>query len=70
MTLEEVIRFAKEQGYDSAVPLDPWRGFDVYEPVFEGEGVPRVGLPLVILVKGNAVRMSTPKEAFALIDVS
>lgn len=64
MTVKE---FAKEQGYDDALPLGKWRGYDAYEPVFEG-GIAYVGPPLMILVKGETIRMSTPEEGYQQID--
>ncbi len=43
--------------------IGKWRGYDVYEPMFESEEVAFVGLPYVILVKEDEIRMSTPKES-------
>ena len=68
MKLEKVIEFAKKQGYDSAKQLDDWNGYEVYEPLFDGEEVAFVGLPLLILVKGDKIRMSTEDEAFKQIE--
>ena len=34
MKERDILRFAKENGYDGIEPLGTWRGFDVYEPVF------------------------------------
>lgn len=64
MKIEEVKAFAKKQGYDDVLYLEKWKGFDVYEPVFDGDEPSFVGVPLVILVKGDTVRMSTVEEAF------
>jgi hypothetical protein len=64
MTVKE---FAREQGYDDAISLGKWRGFDAYEPVFDGD-VAYVGPPLMILVKGETIRMSTPEEGYQQID--
>lgn len=68
---ERVTAFAKAQGYDGALPLAPWRGYEVYEPTFAGVGMDDflpVGPPLVILVQGETIRMSTEEEAFQRID--
>jgi hypothetical protein len=70
MKIEKVKAFAKEQGYDDAVYLEKWKGFDVYEPVFNGDDVSIVGVPLIILVKGDVVRMSTVDEAFEQLEGS
>lgn len=66
--INEVITFAQQQGYDSAIYLEKWRKYKVYEPVFNNEGVNIVGLPLMILVDGNKIRMTTADEAFAYLD--
>lgn len=62
--MDKIKQFAKEQGYDDAVYLNKWRGYDCYEPVFDGEGVSYVGLPYIILVKGPVIRLSTIDESF------
>lgn len=71
MSKNEIIAFAKKQGYDGISPLGKWREYDAYEPTFKGtnEETPAiVGPPLMILVKGNEIRMSTVEEAYAQID--
>lgn len=70
MSKEKIIAFAKEQGYDGISPLGKWRGYDAYEPTFNGsdEDTPAiVGPPLMILVKGKEIRMSTVEEAYEQI---
>lgn len=71
MDKERITAFARAQGYDGVLPLAPWRGYEVYEPTFAGESeddfLP-VGPPLVILVQGETIRMSTEEEAFQRID--
>lgn len=71
MSKNKIVAFAKEQGYDGVAPLGKWREYDVYEPTFNGtnEDTPAfVGPPLIILVKGNEIRMSTEEEAFQQMD--
>lgn len=71
MDKSKIIAFAKENGYDGIQPLGKWRGYDAYEPTFDkatGEEPALVGPPLLILVKGDKVRMSTVEEAFAQMD--
>lgn len=66
----EIIAFAQSNGYDGAIPLGKWRGYDAYEPTFEGadeDSVAHVGPPLMILAKGDEIRMSTVEEAFEQI---
>jgi hypothetical protein len=67
MNMETVISFAKQQGYDNALYLGKWKEYDAYEPVFDGADVSFVGLPFMILTKGDTVRMSTSEEAFEQI---
>lgn len=68
MKIEKVVEFARKQGYDNVKPLEKWKGYDVYEPIFDGEEVSFVGMPLLILVKDDKIRMSTADEALQQID--
>lgn len=71
MERSKVLEFAKEKGYRSLGKKDFWNGYDIYEPLFNYPGekaVYRTGPPLVILVKGNKIRMSTVEEAFEYLD--
>lgn len=63
MDIKKVKAFAKEQGYDDVLPLGKWQGYDIYEPIFNGADVAFVGLPLMVMVKGETIRMSTVEEA-------
>lgn len=65
--MNDVILFAKAQGYDSARAVGKWKGFALYEPIMKAPGA-RVGLPHFILVKGGEIRMTTPDEAFEIFD--
>lgn len=69
MRLDEVIAFARAQGYESAEGLGRWRGYDAYEPIPHGDEQVFTGPPLMILVKGEDARMSTPEEAYAQIGI-
>lgn len=68
MNINKIIAFAKENGYSGAVYLNEWRGYSCYEPTFSDDEVAFVGLPLIIMVKGDEIRMSTPEEAMKHID--
>lgn len=61
---ERVIEFARSQGYETALRLKNWKGYEVYEPMVSKDEVSFTGIPLVILVRGEEIRMSTPDEAF------
>lgn len=70
MKKEKIVAFAKENGYDGALPLGKWKEYDAYEPTFDDtseENLAFVGPPLMILVKGEEIRMSTVEEAFEQI---
>lgn len=64
MKHDKVIAFAKKQGYDNALYIGKWKEYEAYEPVFDGDDVSFVGVPLLILVKDDDIRMSTEEEAF------
>ena len=68
MKIKQVKDFAKQQGYDDVLSIGKWKGFDAYEPVFNGDGTSFIGVPLLILVKGDSIRMSTVEEAFEQLD--
>jgi len=68
MKIEQVKEFANQQGYDDVLHIGKWKGFDAYEPVFNGEDVSFIGVPLLILAKGGNIRMSTVEEAFEQLD--
>lgn len=73
MSTEKIIAFAKKNGYDGVDPLGKWRDYDCYEPIFEGtseEEPAIVGPPLIILVKGDEIRMSTEEEAYQQMEES
>ena len=70
MEKAEIIAFAREKGYDGIQPLGKWHEYDAYEPTFNGkeDELAYVGPPLMILVKGEEIRMSTADEAFMQLD--
>jgi hypothetical protein len=66
MKAEDIIAFAKKEGYARVNQLDDWRGFKVYEPIpdYLGEGeIEIVGFAPIILVKDDVIRMSTQEES-------
>lgn len=71
MYMEEktILEFARKQGYEAVTFWKKWNGYDCYEPIFFLEQpVSYIGLPLMILVKGETIRMSTPEEAMDMLD--
>lgn len=69
MKNDKIIAFAKKNGYDDVLPLGKWKEYDAYEPIFDGKdgATAYVGPPLMILVKGDEIRMSTVEEAYQQI---
>ena len=67
-TFEEIVIFAKSQGYESVEYSGKWGNYEVYEPIYNKEYIACIGLPLIILVKGVNIRMSTQEEAFKFLD--
>ena len=68
MDLLQIISFAKKNGYDDVIYLGPWNGYDAYEPIFNDSDTHYIGVPLIILVNGNTIRMSTVEEALEHLD--
>lgn len=68
MEKSKIKEFAKKNGYDDVLPLGKWKEYDAYEPVSNGPSTSYVGPPLMVLVKGEEIRMSTVEEAFQQLD--
>jgi hypothetical protein len=66
MNEEIVHEFAVMNGYPQIRKAKNWRGYEVYEPVFFEDVY--IGLPLIILVKGDSIRLSSVDEAFAYLE--
>lgn len=66
MDINKIIAFARKQGYDSAEKIGEWKGYEVYEPFFDGDGVSFIGLPTVILIDGEKIRLSTTEESLEI----
>ena len=66
--MNSIVEFAKKHGYDNAIYSGEWNGFDVYEPVTNREDVAFTGVPFVILVQGDSIRMSTVDESYERIE--
>lgn len=69
MTVKEKINeFAENLSADSVSRGDKWEGHDVYIPVYNKPSF--VGLPLIIFVDGEDVRLSTPDEALEYLSAT
>lgn len=63
---KQVNEFARKHGYEKAEYLKKWKGYRCYEPIMSKGKISFSGLPLLILVKGDEIRMSTPEEAMEI----
>lgn len=70
MQIEKVKAFAKKNGYETVEKLNNWNGYECYEPIMDSKKEAAIGPPLIILVKGESIRMSTPDEAYQQMDDS
>lgn len=66
MKKSDISAFAKKNQIDRIERADDWNGYEIYVPVYDGECC--VGLPYVIMVNGDVIRMSTPEESLQRID--
>lgn len=67
--LDAAVKMAQKSIYDSARYLGKWKGFDIYEPVFEDDEVHFIGQPEFILAKSGSMRWTIgTDEAFAIMD--
>lgn len=55
--------YAISLGYEDCEPAGNWNGMRTWWPVWGGDEVCHVGLPLFIIEQGDGYRMSTPQEA-------
>lgn len=65
--MDNVIQFAKDNGYDNAKYRGVWEGYKVYEPFYNDEGSPCIGLPYFILTNKTEMRMCEPEECFKIL---
>lgn len=63
---KEIDDFARKNGYAGARYLKKWNGYLCYEPFMDREEMCCIGLPYVILVKCETIRMSTDEEAMKI----
>ena len=69
ITDKQVLKYAKTRGYDKVTKCDKtWDGYSIYEPGFNRKGSPKIGYPLVILVKDDEIRISTEDESLEILD--
>ena len=70
MNKDKIQNFAKENGYIKAIYKGEWKEYEVYEPIYsESEEVSYIGYPLMILVKDDQIRLTTPDESLELLNI-
>ena len=68
MVVSQIIQFAKNNGYETAIEAEEWNGYQCYEPIYSTKEPAIIGPPLMILVKGNIIRFSTYSEAMQMME--
>lgn len=62
----EILQFAQKIGYDGFQFHCKWNGWDCYEPIMNANEVSYVGYLLVVMVKGDEIRVSTDEESLKI----
>ena len=65
---KKVLEVIKALNADRAKRGADFKGYEVYIPVYSGEVT--VGFPLVVMKKGDEVRLSTEEESLEYLDCS
>ena len=65
MSIDEIKKFAAEQGFRKIAKSGTWNGYEVFEPVYEEMAY--VGYPILILVSDSEIRLSTIDESMQYI---
>lgn len=66
--MEEIEDYMEELNADSYQKGKGWKGYDVYIP--EYKQLVYIGLPYVVLVRGEEVRLSTEEESLEYLEYS
>ena len=70
LTKDKIVTFDKKNGYLTAIFETIWKDYNVYEPIYSWDEEPAcIGYPLMILEKGNELRLTTPDEALELLEI-
>lgn len=62
----EILQFAQKIGYDGFQFHCKWNSWDCYEPIMNANEVSYVGYLLVVMVKGDEIRVSTDEESLKI----
>lgn len=62
MKIQEIKKYAQNNGYDDIIFLGKYKEHEVYQPVFNDNEIHITGYPQYILVKDNFIEMVTDFE--------
>ena len=71
MERSKVLKFANDLGYGNIGEEDHWNGYEVYQLIYNkpgDENVYHIGLPHIVMIKGDKIRISTDTECFEYLD--
>lgn len=70
MNKDKIQKFAQENGYEKINYKGKWKDYEVFDPIYsESKEISYVGYPLMILVKNEEIRLTTPEESLELLDI-
>lgn len=68
MRKDKLVAYANKLGYEDIEKIGEWKEFIVYELIYGGIGIPHIGIPQFLLLEGDAFRISSQEESFAIMD--
>ncbi len=70
--IDIALEFALKNEYESVLLYEKWNETNVYvaENIVEGEEVPIIGYPALIIVSESNPRFATPEETFSIMSIN
>lgn len=65
--LDSILRYANKNGYKDVIYRGKFEKFSVYELILSEELI-YIGIPQYIMDDGQKIRVSSPDEAFKILD--
>lgn len=62
MSMQEIKKYAQNNGYDDVKFLGQWKEYDVYQLIFTDDEAHFIGYPQYILIKDNFMEIITDFE--------
>lgn len=66
LSMKDIEAFAKKNGYETADYGGTYEDYDVWCPITDTKNYTFTGLPYLILVKGDEIKMTTPENALEI----